>query len=74
MKGGSEYHSTVQLSRLEQWSNITPFSLKTCRDCINSVLKSCQKKIIGYVLSAGGLWKGDKMVADIEELEEMDAS
>ena len=29
---------------------------------------------LGYVLSAGGIWKGDTMVADIEELEEMDAS
>ena len=28
----------------------------------------------GCVLSAGGIWKGDVMVADIEELEEMDAS
>ena len=27
-----------------------------------------------YVLSAAGIWKGDIMVADIEELEEMDAS
>ena len=26
------------------------------------------------VLSAGGIWKGDIMIADIEELEEMDAS
>ena len=29
---------------------------------------------LGYVLSTGGIWKGDKMVADVEELEEMDAS
>ena len=29
---------------------------------------------LGYVLSAGGIWKGDIMVADVEELEEMDAS
>ena len=31
-------------------------------------------KFLGYMLSAGGIWKGDMMVADIEELEEMDAS
>ena len=30
--------------------------------------------ILGYALYAGGIWKGDIMVADIEELEEMDAS
>ena len=29
---------------------------------------------LDYVLYAGGIWKGDIMVADIEELEEMDAS
>ena len=29
---------------------------------------------LGYVLYAEGIWKGDIMVADIEELEQMDAS
>ena len=29
---------------------------------------------LGCALYAGGIWKGDIMVADIEELEEMDAS
>ena len=29
---------------------------------------------LGYVLYAGGIWKGDIMVEDIGELEEMDAS
>ena len=29
---------------------------------------------LGYVLHAGGIWKGDILVADIEELEQMDAS
>ena len=29
---------------------------------------------LGYALYAGGIWKGDIMVADIEELEQMDAS
>ena len=28
----------------------------------------------GYVLYAGWIWKGDIMIADVEELEEMDAS
>ena len=28
----------------------------------------------GYVVYAGGIWKADIMVADIEELEQMDAS
>ena len=29
---------------------------------------------LGYALYAGGIWKGDTKVADIEELEKMDAS
>ena len=29
---------------------------------------------LAYALYAGGIWKGDIMVADIEELETMDAS
>ena len=29
---------------------------------------------LGYALFSGRIWKGDIMVADIEELEEMDAS
>ena len=28
---------------------------------------------LGYALHAGGIWKGDMMFADIEELETMDA-
>ena len=30
--------------------------------------------LLGYLLHAGGIWKGDIKVADIEELEDMDAS
>ena len=29
---------------------------------------------LGYALYAGGIWKGDMLVADLEELETMDAS
>ena len=29
---------------------------------------------LGYALYAGGIWKGDILVADLEELEKMDAS
>ena len=29
---------------------------------------------LGYVLYAGGIWKGDIVVADIAEMEEIDAS
>ena len=30
--------------------------------------------ILGYTLYAGGIWKGDVLIADLEELETMDAS
>ena len=30
--------------------------------------------VLGYALHAEGIWKGDILVADIEELEQMDAS
>ena len=30
--------------------------------------------LLGYALYAGGIWKGDILVADLEELETMDAS
>ena len=29
---------------------------------------------IGYVLYTGGIWKGDVLVADVEEQESLDAS
>ena len=54
-----EYHTILQ---------------KTSRDCISSAQKSLPGIFLGYALSAGGIWTGDIMVADIEELEEMDAS
>ena len=43
------------------------------------ILHQCCPKVLpgiflGYVLYAGGIWKGDILVADIEDLEEMDAS
>ena len=44
-----------------------------------SIIHQFGKKVLprlflGYALYAGGIWKGDIMVADIEELETMDAS
>ena len=60
-------HSMARLSRLERWENITQLLLKTCRDCINLVQK-IPGIFLGHVLSAGRIWKGDMLVADIEEL------
>ena len=44
-----------------------------------SIIHQFGKKVLpglffGYALYAGGIWKGDIMVADLEELETMDAS
>ena len=37
-------------------------------------MKVSPSTVLGYVLCAGGILEGDIMVADIEELEQMDAS
>ena len=37
-------------------------------------LKVLPGMFLGYALHAGGIWKGDIMVADVEELETMDAT
>ena len=52
------------------------FLLKTCRDYISSGLKkkSCQAFSSVMFCMRGEIRKGDILVADIEELEEMDAS
>ena len=59
---------------LEQWSNITYF----CEGhiAITSMWSKSLASDIPRVVSlyAGGIWKGDITTADIEELEEMDAS
>ena len=74
MKGGSECHLPDQKHRLEQWSNITLFLRKIFRDYISLVRKSCQENSSGVSCARVKIWKGDVTVADIEELEEMDAS
>ena len=51
----------------------TVFLPRTCRDCINSVQKSCQVLFSVLHYSAGSVWKRDILVEDIEELEQIDA-
>ena len=36
--------------------------------------KVLPRLFLGYALYAGGIWKGDELIADLEELETMDAS
>ena len=74
MKGGSECPLTDQLYRFEQWSNITPSLRKDMSRLHQFGPPDLPGKIFGYALHAEGIWKGDIVVADIEELEEVDAS
>ena len=59
------------------FGSLVEYHPKTAKD--QSRIHQFGKKVLpglflGYALYAGGIWKGDKLVADIEELETMDAS
>ena len=74
-KGGSECPLTYQKYCLEQWSNITLFLRKDQSRLHEFGSKVLPGIFFGYALYAGGgVWTGDILVADIEELEQMDAS
>ena len=47
---------------------------RTSHESINLERKFYLDCFLGYALYAGGIWKGDVLVADLEELETMDAS
>ena len=66
VKGGSEYHLADQLSRLEQWSNVTLFLLFGPK-----VLPGF---FLGYVCCPRGESGKETYWSQIVELEEMDAS
>ena len=74
MKGGSECPSTDHWYRLEQLSNYHPVSAKDQSRLHQFGAKVLPGIFLGYALYAGRIWKGDIVVADIEELEWMDAS
>ena len=59
------------------FGSLVQYHPKTATD--QSRIHQFEKKILpglflGYALYAGGIWKGDVLVADLEELETMDAS
>ena len=59
------------------FGSLVEYHPKTAKD--QSRIHQFGKKVLpglflGYALYAGGIWKGDVLVADIEELETMDAS
>ena len=60
-----------------QFDSLVEYHLVIAKD--QSRIHQFGKKVLpglflGYALYAAGLWKGDILVADIEELETMDAS
>ena len=62
-------------SILVHWLSNPPYYCKgTSQESINLERKVLLGLFLGYALYACGIWKGDMMVADIEELEAMDAS
>ena len=70
--------NTIQRPSSPVWSNgrISPcFCKRPVATTSISSLKFCQVYALDrYVLSAGGIWKRDILVAGIEDLEQMDAS
>ena len=60
--------------RLVNWLSIT-LQLRKDQSRIHQFGKKFLPGLfLGYALYAEGIWKGDVLVADIEELETMDAS
>ena len=59
------------------FGSLVEYHLITAKD--QSSIHQFGKKVLpglflGYALYAGGIWKGDELIADLEELETMDAS
>ena len=69
-----ENHSKDQSFRMVHWLSITSISAKDESRIHQFGNKVLPGLFLGYALYAGGIWKGDILVADIEELEKMDAS
>ena len=57
---------------LFHWLSITPQLRRISHESIN-LEKVLPGLFLGYALYAGGIWKGDVLIADLEELETMDA-
>ena len=67
-------HFLDRLFHLVHWLSITPITAKD-QSRIHQFGKNVLLGLfLGYALYAGGIWKGDVLVADLDELETMDAS
>ena len=74
LKGDTEYPFDgrfIPFGAMVEYHTVSAFDLLRLHQFGPEVLPGI---FLGYVLSAGRIWKGDTMVADIEELEQMDAS
>ena len=67
-------HLKGRLFHLVHWLSITLSLRRTSQESINLERKVLPGLFLGYALYAGRIWKGDVLVADLEELETMDAS
>ena len=72
-QGDSENHAKAQWFLLVQWLNIIRFLPETSQRSTNVVRKCYQEYASDTLCTRGWIWKGDILVADIEELEKMDA-
>ena len=67
-------HSKDLLFHLVHWVEYYPITAKDQSRSHQFGKKFLPGLFLGYALHAGGIWKGDVLIADIEELETMDAS
>ena len=67
-------HLKDRLFHLVHWLSITLFTAKDQSRIHQFGKKVLPGLFLGCALYAGGIWKGDVLVADLEELETMDAS
>ena len=74
MKGRSEYHFNGPVIPFGAMVEHHPISAKDISRLHQFGPKVLPGIFLGYVLYAGRIWKGDIVIADIEELKEMDAS
>ena len=74
LEGVLENHLKDQSFRLVHWLSITLSLRKTRQESINLERKSYLDCSSDTLCARGEIWKGDTTVADIEELETMDAS
>ena len=69
-----ENHLKDQSFRLVHWLSITLSLRKTSQESINLERMSYLDCSLDTFCTRGGIWKGDILVVDIEELQTMDAS